>query len=121
MLYRYEPPNVGLVIRNHQDDALLKKPLDFVLSGHIKKQRTSNELYLWLPSAPPGYTALGCIATESDKIDPDFSDSVKCIRNDLLMQAQYDDKLWSNEKLKRTNEVFSLWVVKNEVGSSACI
>ncbi|MCO5611230.1 hypothetical protein L7F22_065481 [Adiantum nelumboides] len=113
----YEPPSVGLVLRNQQESLLLKGPSEFVPAGHIKKQRGLNELFFWFPLAPPGYTALGCIATESDKVDLDTAAAFKCIRNDLVEQSQYVGKLWSNERSKRADETLSLWSVENEVGT----
>ncbi|KAI5072395.1 hypothetical protein GOP47_0012501 [Adiantum capillus-veneris] len=113
----YEPPSAGLVFRNQHEGLLLKKPSDFVSSGHIKKQRAFNELFIWFPLAPPGYTALGCVATESEKIDPDIVASFECIRNDSVVQSHYVGKTWSNERSKRMDEILSVWSVGNELGT----
>ncbi|KAH7316123.1 hypothetical protein KP509_21G079300 [Ceratopteris richardii] len=113
----YEPPSTALVLRHQQDTRALKKPTNFFLAAHLRRYGTQKELYLWQPLAPAGYSALGYIATASGKVDADLAASFTCIRNDFVAQTKYHGILWSNERSRHSDEVFSLWSVENEMGT----
>lgn len=111
----YEPPSLGLVLHDQHDGLLLRKPLFFEQMTQIKKQRATEGVSFWYPSAPPGYTAMGCIASQTDGLDPALAETVCCIRNDVVAQSQFASKIWDSASLKRADEVFSIWPVENEL------
>eukprot|EP01006_Ploeotia_vitrea_P018168 TRINITY_DN49437_c0_g1_i1.p1 TRINITY_DN49437_c0_g1~~TRINITY_DN49437_c0_g1_i1.p1 ORF type:complete len:682 (-),score=341.47 TRINITY_DN49437_c0_g1_i1:159-2204(-) len=52
---------------------------------------------LWMPIAPPGYAALGCVVSQSNKYEPPSKDAVVCVRcefvkSDALMSLSWTDK-----------------------------
>ncbi|GMQ04543.1 hypothetical protein CsSME_00049923 [Camellia sinensis var. sinensis] len=61
----YEPPNTCIVLRDSGDDDLFKPPLDFQLTGQIKKHRHVENISFWLPQAPPVGNQLGTFVVRS--------------------------------------------------------
>lgn len=112
----YEPPNSAIVLHDTGDDTFLKSPQDFQLVGHIKKHRGVESVSFWLPQAPPGFVALGCIASKGSLKHDDLS-SLRCIRSDMVTGDQFaEESIWDTSESKVMSH-FSLWSVGNELGT----
>ncbi|KAK9075041.1 hypothetical protein SSX86_003360 [Deinandra increscens subsp. villosa] len=61
----------------------LKSPLGYELAWN------SGAIYVWQPSPPDGYRALGFVVTD-DGSEPDV-EAVRCVRDDLTENCQVDD------------------------------
>ncbi|KAK6251014.1 hypothetical protein SCA6_005019 [Theobroma cacao] len=113
----YEPPNTCIVLHDGGDEELFKSPLSFQLVGQIKKQRGIESISFWLPQAPPGYVALGCIAYKGPPKLQDFS-ALRCIRSDMVTGDQFlEESVWDTLDAKFGMEPFSIWAVANELGT----
>ena len=115
MFCRHESPEEGIILRSQHDDVLLKKPLYFKELAHIRKDRNSSEVFFWLPIAPAGFSALGCICSNSSRLDPELLSSVRCIRNDFVVPVQYWGKVGEGIQAKDASQVVNIWCVKNKV------
>lgn len=114
---RYEPPNNCIVLHDTGDEGIFKAPLDFQLVGQIKKQRGMESISFWLPQAPPGFVALGCIACKGTPKQSDFS-SLRCMRSDMVAGDQFlEESVWDTSDAKLTRDSFSIWAVGNELGT----
>ncbi|BFG31191.1 hypothetical protein CerSpe_174650 [Prunus speciosa] len=113
----YEPPNNCIVLHDTGDEGIFKAPLDFQLVGQIKKQRGMESISFWLPQAPPGFVALGCIAFKGTPKQSDFS-SLRCMRSDMVAGDQFlEESVWDTSDAKLTRDSFSIWAVGNELGT----
>lgn len=114
---RYEPPNSCIVLRDTEDEELLKTPLGFELVGQIKKQRGMENISFWLPQAPPGFVSLGCVACKGTPKENEFS-TLRCMRSDMVIGDQFlEESLWESSNSKLAKGTFSLWAVGNELGT----
>ncbi|PON47152.1 Vacuolar protein sorting-associated protein [Parasponia andersonii] len=112
----YEPPNSCIVLRDIEDEKLVKAPLGFQIVGQIKKQRGMESISFWLPQAPPGFVSLGCIACKGTPKQNEFS-TLRCMRSDMVTGDQFlEESLWESSDSKTTG-TFSLWTVGNELGT----
>ncbi|KAJ7562087.1 hypothetical protein O6H91_03G054700 [Diphasiastrum complanatum] len=104
----YEPPSLGLVLQS-VGEGVLEKPLDFELKGRIHPKSGMKGVSFWLPIAPPGYVALGCLASRTTNLELKEKDSVRCVRNDLVTEAELSpSSLWDSSGLRNVDEKFSL-------------
>ncbi|KAF3782527.1 Vacuolar sorting-associated protein 13C [Nymphaea thermarum] len=116
-MQNYEPPSTVISLHHDDNHVLLKAPLGFQLVGHVKKQKGVDSISFWLPEAPPGYVALGCIAS---KLPPKLDEFqlLRCIRSDMVVGDQFpDESLWDTSELRRVLEPFSLWTLHDRVGT----
>lgn len=112
---RYEPPNSAIVLRDTGDETLLKAPQDFELAGHIKRQRGVEGISFWYPQAPPGFVAMGCIASKG--VPKEDIDQLRCIRSDMVTGDQFPEQsIWDSSD-SRVSGSFSLWGVGNDLGT----
>lgn len=81
---RYEPPVGGLVMRD-DGTGRLARPLGFKARAHLVGKNIE-EASVWLPVAPPGYVALGCVGSRG--FNPPDPDCVRCVRMDLVNQVR---------------------------------
>ncbi|ONK73416.1 uncharacterized protein A4U43_C04F31270 [Asparagus officinalis] len=113
----YEPPNSTIVLHDSGDEDFLRIPQDFQLVGQIRKQKGNESVSFWLPQAPAGFVALGCIASKSSPRHEDFS-SLRCIRSDMVTGDQFaEESIWDSSGTKVSSEPFSLWSVGNGMGT----
>ncbi|XP_059076567.1 uncharacterized protein LOC131042467 isoform X2 [Cryptomeria japonica] len=107
-----DPPGLGVVLRD-DDSRRLGKPTGFKklqMSG-----KNVDDLFIWIPIAPPGYVSLGCIASRLGTSAP--ADSFRCVRMDLVNQANMSKKaVWSFSGLKGSRDC-SLWRVENQAST----
>lgn len=98
------------------DETCLKTPQDFQLVGHIKKHRGVESISFWLPQAPPGFVALGCVASKGSFKRDEFS-LLRCIRSDMITGDQFaEESIWDTSDSK-VSAPFSLWSVGAELGT----
>lgn len=74
--------------------AALQPPVDYTLvwsseSLNIKKD---GDGYVWLPTAPDGYAAIGHVVTTS--LEKPSLDKIRCVRSDLTDQCEADSWIW---------------------------
>ncbi|XP_072963156.1 hypothetical protein At1g04090 [Typha angustifolia] len=72
----------------------LRKPLDYTLvwsSGSWTEDDNEECCYLWLPSPPDGYRALGCVVSKGPK-KPSL-EAVRCVRCDLTDTCESTDMI----------------------------
>ncbi|XP_012842600.1 PREDICTED: uncharacterized protein LOC105962815 isoform X1 [Erythranthe guttata] len=103
----------------------VRKPLGFKLIGlfsSIQGQQTDqilssadSDCSLWLPIAPPGYLALGCVAHVGSQPPP--SHIVHCIRSDLVTSSTYLECLLNSSANHLFESGFSIWRLDNCLGS----
>ncbi|KAK8578932.1 hypothetical protein V6N12_069275 [Hibiscus sabdariffa] len=113
----YEPPNTCTVFHDMEDGELFKAPLEFQLVGQIKKQRGMDNISFWLPQAPPGYVALGCVACKGPPKQHDFC-TLRCMRSDMVTRDKFlEESVLDTSYDEFGTEPFSIWVVANELGT----
>ncbi|KAJ6355478.1 hypothetical protein OIU77_005966 [Salix suchowensis] len=100
----------GILAGKDETGEALKKPIDYTLvwssgSLQIKQEGVG---YIWLPTPPDGYKALGCVVTTSPE-KPSL-EKVRCARSDLTDDCQADKWIWGQGKESDPNgfNVFSL-------------
>nr|XP_009413254.1 PREDICTED: uncharacterized protein LOC103994598 isoform X1 [Musa acuminata subsp. malaccensis] len=112
----YEKPNSAVVLHDPGDESFLKAPQDFQLIGRIKKQKGAESITFWLPIPPPGFVALGCVASRGSPKTDDIG-SLRCIRSDMVAGDQFaDESIWDTSET-RMSEHFSLWSIGNDLGT----
>ncbi|XP_042481609.1 uncharacterized protein LOC122062041 [Macadamia integrifolia] len=108
MLGCYSQPNnkplFGWVLAGKDNgiDAL-KMPVDYTLvwSSESLKIKQDGNGYIWLPTPPEGYRAMGHVVTSSPEKPP--LDKIRCARLDLTDQCKLDALIWRADKESSTN------------------
>nr|KYP38567.1 hypothetical protein KK1_040176 [Cajanus cajan] len=92
------------------ENGALKKPNDYTLVWSSKSQKIKQDKdgYIWLPTAPEGYKALGHVVTTTPDKPP--LDKIRCVRSDLTDQCETHSWIWgpsksSDDKGFNVNEV----------------
>ncbi|XP_020230234.1 uncharacterized protein LOC109811015 [Cajanus cajan] len=103
----------------------VRKPVDFHLIGSFPNIREhdgsedhsidDNDCSLWMPIAPPGYTALGCVVNVGNQPPPNHV--VYCLRSDLVTSAKYTDCIFNIPSNNHFTSGFSIWRLDNSIGS----
>ncbi|XP_042479428.1 uncharacterized protein LOC122060410 [Macadamia integrifolia] len=108
MLGCYSQPNnkplFGWVLAGKDDSKeALKMPVDYTLvwSSESLKIRQEGNGYIWLPTPPDGYRAMGHVVTSSPEKPP--LDKIRCVRSDLTDQSELDMLIWGADKESNTN------------------
>ncbi|XP_058726126.1 hypothetical protein At1g04090-like [Vicia villosa] len=103
MLGSYSQPNnkplfgyvlVAKDISSSTSNGTLKPPTDYVILFNTSSLSSNQDstLYIWLPSPPDGYKAIGHVVTTTpDK--PSLS-KVMCVRSDLTEQCDFSAWIW---------------------------
>ncbi|KAH7863971.1 hypothetical protein Vadar_024146 [Vaccinium darrowii] len=98
MLGSYAQPNnkalfgwvlAGKDTTGDPSNGTLKQPIDYTLVW-------SSDGYIWLPTPPDGYKAVGCVVTNSS--DKPSLDKVRCVRSDLTDLSEPDGWIWGTDK-----------------------
>ncbi|KAI8561923.1 hypothetical protein RHMOL_Rhmol04G0379800 [Rhododendron molle] len=100
-----------------------RKPLGFKLIGsfssiqglEVGKGQSDGDYSLWIPVAPPGYLALGCVAHKGSKPPPNHI--VHCIHSDLATSTTYSECALSTSPNPCFTNGFSIWQLDNVLGS----
>ncbi|GMH18990.1 hypothetical protein Nepgr_020831 [Nepenthes gracilis] len=103
----------------------VRKPLGFRLIGFLSviqglnenrvAEDTYNDCSLWLPVAPPGYIALGCVANVGSQ--PPQTHTTYCIRADLVTSTTYSECIFNVPSNTCMSSGFSIWCLDNILGS----
>ncbi|KAG8370579.1 hypothetical protein BUALT_Bualt14G0131800 [Buddleja alternifolia] len=103
----------------------VRKPVGFELIGlFLSTQEEQNEevssnidsdCSLWLPVAPPGYLAMGCVAHVGSQPPPNHI--VHCIRSDLVTSTTYLECIRNTSPNHLFKSGFSIWRLDNCVWS----
>ncbi|XP_016171928.2 uncharacterized protein LOC107614212 isoform X1 [Arachis ipaensis] len=105
MLGSYSQPNnkpfFGFVLVAKDDSstgALLKKPIDYTLvyTSNSTKIKQDKDGYVWLPTPPEGYKALGHVVTNTPH-KPSL-DKIMCVRSDFTEQCETYSWIWGPQK-----------------------
>lgn len=120
LLIRPNPPSQS-VLAVSNTYGRVRKPLGFKLIGmfsSIQGRQTEetplnidSDCSLWLPVAPPGYLALGCVAHIGNQ--PPHNHIVHCIRSDLVTSTTYLECVLSNHTNQLFDSGFSIWRLDN--------
>ena len=99
-----------VLVAKDDSGGALKKPLDYTLvwSSESSKIKQDGNGYIWLPTPPDGYKAVGHVVTRSpNKPSPD---QIRCVRSDLTDQCEAHTWTWGPGKDKDDNgfNVYSL-------------
>lgn len=107
-----DQPSLGVVLRD-DDSGRLEKPVKFKITQIPGKGL--EDAFMLFPVAPPGYVSLGCIASRSETLPA--LDTVRCVRMDLVNQANMSKKaVWSMPAPKGSTGC-SLWRVENQAST----
>ncbi|OIV92536.1 hypothetical protein TanjilG_02299 [Lupinus angustifolius] len=76
----------------------LKQPLDYKLvwSSALEKIKQDSTVYVWLPTAPNGYKAVGHVVTTTPN-KPSL-DKIRCVRENLTDQCETYSWMWGPGK-----------------------
>ncbi|KAE9584951.1 putative vacuolar protein sorting-associated protein [Lupinus albus] len=105
MLGSYSQPNnkalygwvlVAKDVSSNTTNLTLKQPIDYTLLWSSESLNINQEghAYIWLPSAPNGYKAVGHVVTTT--LDKPSLDKIRCVREDLTDQSEQYSMIWSN-------------------------
>ncbi|KAJ8754816.1 hypothetical protein K2173_015328 [Erythroxylum novogranatense] len=99
-----------LVAKDKEGSATLEKPIDYTLVWSSESLKISQDGigYIWLPTPPDGYRAVGhVVTTSSEKPSPE---RVRCIRSDLIEHCDIESWIWGPGKESDPNgfNIFSL-------------
>ncbi|KAG9136747.1 hypothetical protein Leryth_004514 [Lithospermum erythrorhizon] len=118
------PPSQAVVSVNNAYGRV-RKPLGFKLIGSFPCIQKLGEdegsadvdgvCSLWLPIAPSGYVAAGCVAYLGIEQPPNHI--VHCIRADLVTSSVYSECILSASSNSSFVSGFSIWRVDNALGS----
>ncbi|KAK4730781.1 hypothetical protein R3W88_023769 [Solanum pinnatisectum] len=117
---RPNPPSQAVVAVSNMY-ARVRKPLDFRLIGlfsDIQGSETAQDVddcSLWLPIAPPGYVAMGCVAHTGTQPPPNHI--VHCIRSDLVTSTKLLECIVSVAANTAFTSGYSIWRLDNALGS----
>ncbi|KAB5520265.1 hypothetical protein DKX38_024584 [Salix brachista] len=116
MLGCYSQPNnrslYGWVLAGRDETgSALKQPIDYTLvwSSESLQIKQDGVGYIWLPTPPDGYKALGHVVTNSPQKPP--LGKILCVRSDLTDQCEFDSWIWGLDKESDLNgfNVFGLF------------
>ncbi|XP_068666865.1 uncharacterized protein [Aristolochia californica] len=102
----------------------VRKPLGFELVGFVSSFQVSeadtsqfgvDDCSLWMPIAPPGYLAVGCVANMGREPPP--THVVYCLRSDLVTSTVFSECILSVPANSRILAGFSIWRLDNALGS----
>lgn len=118
------PPSQAVMAVNNVYGRV-RKPLGFELIGVFTIQGLkgsedhssdiSSGCSVWLPVAPPGYVALGCVAQIGSQPPP--MHTVYCIRSDLVTSTTYTECIYTVVSNPLFSSGFSIWRIDNVLGN----
>ncbi|XP_057959044.1 uncharacterized protein LOC131151699 [Malania oleifera] len=117
---RTTPPSQAVMAVNNTYGRV-RKPLGFKLVGlfsgiqGLEGGDGHSDCSLWMPVAPPGYSALGCVAHIGSQPPPIHI--VFCLRSDLVTSTTYSECIFSAPSNPCFLSGFSIWRLDNALGS----
>ncbi|XP_014509819.1 uncharacterized protein LOC106768935 [Vigna radiata var. radiata] len=75
---------------------ILKQPVDFTPVWNSASMKISQDapVYVWLPTPPDGYKAVGHVVTTTP--DKPSLDKIRCVRSDLTDQCETNSLIWES-------------------------
>ncbi|TKY49493.1 Vacuolar protein sorting-associated protein 62 [Spatholobus suberectus] len=75
----------------------LKQPVDYTLVWNSASLQINQDgpVYVWLPTAPDGYKAVGHVVTTT--ADKPSLDKIRCVRADLTDQCETTSLIWGSD------------------------
>lgn len=123
-MFRSIPPSQA-VMAVSSTYGRVRKPLGFELIGLFSGVQQwegleghfdiNGDCSLWIPIAPQGYTALGCVAHKGNQPPP--THIVHCVRSDLVTSTTYSECIFSTSANSSFLSGFSIWRLDNVLGS----
>ena len=102
----------ALAAKDNTNGSALTQPIDYTLvwSSESLKIKQDGNGYLWLPTPPDGYKAVGFVVTNSPGKPP--LDVVRCVRSDLTEACEAESWLWGTDEAPSTEadgfDIYSL-------------
>ncbi|GLJ49611.1 hypothetical protein SUGI_1052520 [Cryptomeria japonica] len=81
----------------------LEEPSDY----NLVWSSNEGQAYFWVPQAPEGYKALGCVVTNTPA-KPTSKELLMCVRSDLTDTCQTEGAIWSNNS-------FTAWNIRSKI------
>ncbi|TKY58465.1 Vacuolar protein sorting-associated protein 62 [Spatholobus suberectus] len=105
MLGCYSQPNnkplfgwvlVAKDVSRNTSNPTLKQPIDYTLVWNSASLKISQDgpIYIWLPTAPDGYKAVGHVVTTTP--NKPVLDKVRCVRSDFTDQSEINSLIWGS-------------------------
>lgn len=123
-MFRPIPPSQAVMAVSNTYGRV-RKPIGFNLIGLLSgiqgfdrgkgHSDLDSDCSLWMPVAPPGYTALGCVVNIGNQPPPNHV--VYCIRSDLVTSTMSLECILSAPSNSCFTNGFSIWRLDNVVGS----
>ncbi|XP_028106267.1 uncharacterized protein LOC114305388 isoform X2 [Camellia sinensis] len=84
-------------VTNDPSGEILKQPIDYTLywSSESLKIKQDGNGYIWLPTPPDGYKAIGHVVTSSPE-KPSL-DKIRCVRADFTDVCENDSWIWGQD------------------------
>ncbi|KAM3341348.1 putative protein isoform X1 [Capsicum galapagoense] len=117
---RPNPPSQAVIAVSNMYGRV-RKPLEFRLIGVFsdiqgsEKAQDVGDCSLWLPIAPPGYVAIGCVAHTGTQ--PPSNHIVNCIRSDLVTSTKLSECIFSVAANTVFTSGYSIWRLDNALAS----
>lgn len=118
------PPSQAVMAVNNAYGRV-RKPIGFNLIGLFSDilgfnggkglSDVDGDCSLWMPVAPPGYTALGFVVNIGNQAPPNHI--VYCIRSDLVTSTTYSECIFRSPSNPQFVSGFSIWRLDNVLGS----
>ncbi|KAI4333226.1 hypothetical protein L6164_018061 [Bauhinia variegata] len=92
-----------ILVAKDDSNGALKPPVDYTLvwSSQSLKIKQDGPGYVWLPTAPDGYKAVGHVVTTTP--DKPSLDRIRCVRSDLTEQCETYSWIWGPGKSSDPN------------------
>ncbi|CAI0626123.1 unnamed protein product [Linum tenue] len=117
------PPSVAVMAVNNSYGRV-RKPIGFNLIALLSEiqvfecaggSELDSDCSIWMPIAPPGYAALGCVAHVGRQPPPNHV--VYCLRSDLVSSTTYAECLLCARPQPSSSSGFSIWRMDNVIAS----
>ncbi|RDX90464.1 hypothetical protein CR513_27657, partial [Mucuna pruriens] len=81
-------------VSTNTSNPTLKQPVDYKLVWNSSSLTIDQDgpIYVWLPTAPYGYKAVGHVVTQT--ADKPSLDKIRCVRSDLTDQCETNSLIW---------------------------
>ncbi|KAH9766380.1 C2 domain-containing protein [Citrus sinensis] len=114
------PPSHAVMAVNNTYGRV-RKPIGFNFIGFLSDalgieghSDVNFDCSLWMPVAPPGYIAMGCVAHVGNQPPPNHI--VYCLRSDLVTSTTFSECIFSAPSSPGFASGFSIWRMDNVLG-----
>ncbi|CAI9769652.1 unnamed protein product [Fraxinus pennsylvanica] len=94
-----------LAAKDAKNEGLLKEPVDYTLVWSSESLNINQDGvgYIWLPTPPDGYKAIGHVVTSSP--EKPVIDKIRCVRSDFTDSYESDDWIWGPDNDINANNI----------------